>query len=65
MALLVRLGVLTVDEASKLNDHQVSILVESVSYELVQNALTDAKLQAHLKSTVGAHVASLAKSLSP
>lgn len=50
MALLARLGVLTIDEASRLNDQQVSLLVESVNYELVQYALSDAKVQAHLQA---------------
>jgi hypothetical protein len=59
MALLVRLGVLTMDEASKLNDQQVSILVEQVNYELVQNALTNTNIQAQLKDKVGVNVKSL------
>jgi hypothetical protein len=56
MALLVRMGVLTIDEASKLNDQHVSILVEAVNYELVQHALADTRVQAQLRDKVSGMV---------
>jgi hypothetical protein len=59
MAMLVKLGVLTSAEAASLNDQQVNTLVEEVNFELLQHALSDAKVQAHLKSTVGESVKSL------
>ena len=59
MAMLVKLGILTSAEAANLNDLQVSTLVDEVQFELIQNALIDAKVQAHLKGTVGESVKSL------